>query len=114
MHVSEVAASDARAVVPLINAERCGARWVEVAALRLAPGAELAFSARTDAEQVVFVQHGEIAAHVDGDVLPLAAGDFLFLPPGTACELGGTGAERASGFLIAGRFEAAAGNREAS
>ena len=114
MHVSEVAASDARAVVPLIDAERCGARWVEVAALRLAPGAALACSARSDAEQVVFLQHGEVAAHVDGEVLPLAAGDFLFLPPGTPCELGGIGPARASGFLIAGRFEAAASTREAS
>ena len=89
-------------VTPLIDRRTAGARWVEIGAVRLDAGAARTCGARVDAEQVLFLEHGQLVARTDGADLPLAAGDFLFLPPGASAELRCPTGRRASGFLIKG------------
>ena len=95
--------SAATACVPLIGAETTGARWVEIDAVRLQAGASFACAARADAEQVLFLEAGQLHARAGGQDLPLAAGDFLFLPRGASAELSCPAGARATGFLIKGR-----------
>jgi quercetin dioxygenase-like cupin family protein len=90
-------------LVPLIDAKTAGARWVEVDAVHLDAGGSLTCAARADAEQVLFLEKGQLRAHADGQDLPLAAGDFLFLPRGASAQLRCPAGQHASGFLIKGR-----------
>jgi len=92
----------ATALVPLINAHTAGARWVEVDAMHLPAGESLTCAARSDAEQVLFLEDGQLLARADGTDLALAAGDFLFLPRGASAQLRCAEGQRASGFLIKG------------
>lgn len=103
VRVLPVPDAGATALVPLINAQTAGARWVEVDAVHLAAGGSLACPARADAEQVLFLEKGQLRAHAEGQDLTLGAGDFLFLPPGTSAQLRCAEGQRASGFLIKGR-----------
>lgn len=104
VRVIPVPDAGAMGLVPLIAAETTGARWVEVDAVRLDPGAALACAARDDAEQVLFLERGQLRAHADGRDMPLAAGDFLFLPRGASAQLRCPAGQHASGFLIKGRI----------
>ncbi|HXD39140.1 MAG TPA: cupin domain-containing protein [Ramlibacter sp.] len=95
-------AAGGTALVPLIDAHTAGARWVEVDAMDLAAGESLTCAARADAEQVLFLEDGQLLARADGTDLKLAAGDFLFLPRGVSAQLRCAERQRASGFLIKG------------
>ena len=94
----------APAVVPLIDGETVGARWVEIGAVRMGGGDALACTARPDAEQVLFLEHGQLHASAAGQDFQLAPGDFLFLPRGATAALRCPTGRRASGFLIKGRL----------
>ena len=101
--VLPVPAAGATGLMPIINAQTAGARWVEVDGLQLDAGGLLACAARADAEQVLFLEKGRLQAQAEGEDLTLAAGDFLFLPRGASAQLRCPAGERASGFLIKGR-----------
>lgn len=103
--VRVLAAGDATsATVPLINGDTVGAQWVEIEALRMADGDALSCAARPDAEQVLYLEHGQIDARVGDQAFQLAPGDFLFLPCGAAAALRCLTGRRASGFFIRGRL----------
>jgi quercetin dioxygenase-like cupin family protein len=91
------------ASVPLIDRDTVGAQWVEIEALRMADGGALSCAARPDAEQVLYLEDGQIDAHAGEQDFQLAPGDFLFLPRGAAAALRCLTGRRASGFLIRGR-----------
>ena len=103
VRVLAVPDAGATALVPLIDAKTAGARWVEIDAVHLDADGSLTCAGRADAEQVLFLEKGQLQAHADGQDLTLAAGDFLFLPRGVAAQLRGAQGQRASGFLIKGR-----------
>ncbi len=90
--------------VPLIDRDTVGARWVDISALRMNAGSALACTTEPEAEQVLYVEDGQIEAHVDGQDFSLAAGDFLFLPCGVSTALRCPPEQPASGFLIKGRL----------
>ena len=90
--------------VPLIDRDTVGAQWVEIEALRMSAGSALSCAARPDAEQVLYLEDGQIDACVGEQDFQLAAGDFLFLPRGAAAALRCPTGRRASGFLIKGRL----------
>jgi quercetin dioxygenase-like cupin family protein len=104
MRVLAAPGAGATALVPLIDAHTAGARWVEVDAMHLAAGESLTCAARTDAEQVLFLEKGQLQAHAEGQNLALAEGDFLFLPRGASAQLRCAAGQRANGFLIKGRI----------
>jgi uncharacterized RmlC-like cupin family protein len=93
----------ATTTVPLIDRETVGAQWVEIEALRMPAGGELSYPARPDAEQVLYLEHGQIDVRAGEHGFHLAAGDFLFLPRGAGAELHCPAGQCASGFLIKGR-----------
>jgi quercetin dioxygenase-like cupin family protein len=88
----------------LIDRDTVGARWVEIEAVRMADGSALSCTARADAEQVLYVEDGSIAARAGGQDFELTTGDFLFLPRGASAALRCPTGRRASGFLIKGRI----------
>ena len=103
VRVINAADTDTSGLVPLIDGEKTGARWVEIGAVRMAGGDALACAARPDAEQVLFLEHGQLHASAAGQEFQLAPGDFLFLPRGASADLRCPMGQRASGFLIKGR-----------
>jgi quercetin dioxygenase-like cupin family protein len=105
-----VLAADAAATgtVPLIDRQTVGARWVDIAALRMPAGSASVCATEPDAEQVLYVEDGRIDARVDGQDFGLAPGDFLFLPRGAAASLRCPPELPASGFLITGRLPSTA------
>ena len=104
VRVINAADTDAPGLVPLIDAEKTGARWVEIGAVRMGSGDALACTARPDAEQVLFLEEGQLHASAAGQDFQLAPGDFLFLPRGATAALRCPTGRRASGFLIKGRL----------
>jgi quercetin dioxygenase-like cupin family protein len=103
--VAAAAASEAATpTVPLIDRDTVGAEWVEIEALRMAAGSALSCPARPDAEQVLYLEEGQIESRAGEQDFPLAPGDFLFLPRGAAASLRCPTGRRASGFLIKGRL----------
>ena len=103
------AAGDAATgTVPLIDRETVGARWVDIAALRMPAGSASVCTTEPDAEQVLYVEDGRIDARVDGQDFGLAPGDFLFFPRGVCAVLRCPPERPASGFLIKGRFPSSA------
>lgn len=99
------AAGDAAStIVPLIDSETVGARWVEIAALRMRAGSALFRTTEPDAEHVLYLEDGRLDARAGEHVFSLAPGDFLFLPHGAAAALRCPPDRRASGFLIKGRL----------
>ncbi|MDH6151388.1 MULTISPECIES: cupin domain-containing protein [Paraburkholderia] len=109
--VRVLAAGDAATgTVPLIDRETDGARWVDIAALRMPAGSPSVCTAEPDVEQVLYVADGRIDARVDGQDFGLAPGDFLFLPRGVAASLRCLPEQPASGFLIRGRLPSTASN----
>jgi quercetin dioxygenase-like cupin family protein len=62
---------------PLIDRETAGARWVEIGALRLEAGGVFACAARADAEQVLFLERGQLLARAEGR--------SFRSPPATSC-----------------------------
>ncbi len=103
--VRVLAATEATtATVPLIDRDTVGAQWVDISALRLRAGTALACTTEPEAEQVLYVEDGQIEAHVDGQDFQLAAGDFLFLPCGVTTALRCPPEQPAAGFLIKGRL----------
>jgi len=87
----------------LIDRDSVGAQWVEIDALRMAAGSAQSCAARPDAEQVPYLEEGDIDARAGDQDFQLAPGDFLFLPRGAAAALRCPKGRRASGFLIKGR-----------
>jgi quercetin dioxygenase-like cupin family protein len=107
--VRVLAASDAATgTVPLIDRETAGARWVDIATLRMPAGSASVCTTEPDAEQVLYIEDGRIDARVDGQDFGLAPGDFLFLPRGAAASLRCSPEQSASGFLIKGRLPSTA------
>jgi len=102
--VRVLAAGEAPGAVALIGRDTVGAQWVEIEALRLADGNSLSCAARPDAEQVLYLEDGQLEARVDEQDFDLAPGDFLFLPRGAAAALRCPTGRQASGFLIKGRL----------
>ena len=94
----------ATATGSLIDRDTVGAQWVEIEALRMADGSALSCAARPDAEQVLYLEDGQIDARAGEQDFHLAPGDFLFLPRGAAAALRCPTGLRASGFLIKGRL----------
>ena len=88
----------------LIDRDTVGAQWVEIEALRMADGSALSCAARPDAEQVLYLEDGQIDARAGEQDFHLAPGDFLFLPRGAGAALRCPTGRRASGFLIKGRL----------
>jgi quercetin dioxygenase-like cupin family protein len=88
----------------LIDHATVGAQWIEIDALRMADGTSLSCAPRSDAEQVLYLEDGQIYARAGEQDFHLAAGDFLFLPRGAAVALRCPTGRRASGFLIKGRL----------
>jgi quercetin dioxygenase-like cupin family protein len=88
----------------LIDRDTVGAQWVEIAALRLAGGQAMACAAKPDAEQVLYLEQGELEAHAGKQRFHLEPGDFLFLPRGAGAALHCPNGRRATGFLIQGRI----------
>ena len=104
VRVINATGTDTPGLVPLIDGEKTGARWVEIGAVRMGGGDALSCAARPDAEQVLFLEHGQLHASAAGREFQLAPGDFLFLPRGIAAALRCPTGRRASGFLIKGRL----------
>jgi quercetin dioxygenase-like cupin family protein len=98
------AAEAATPTVALIDRGSVGAQWVEIEALRMGAGSALSCPARPDAEQVLYLEDGQIDACVGEQDFQLAAGDFLFLPRAAAAALRCPTGRRAAGFLIKGRL----------
>jgi quercetin dioxygenase-like cupin family protein len=98
------AGDDASATGVLIDRDTVGAQWVEIAAVRMPDGSALSFAARPDAEQVLYLEDGQIEVRAGEQDFHLAPGDFLFLPRGTAAVLRCPTGRRASGYLIKGRL----------
>jgi quercetin dioxygenase-like cupin family protein len=98
-----LAAGDA-ASATLIDRNTVGAQWVEIDALRMREGSALSCAARPDAEQVLYLEHGELQARAGEQDFHLAPGDFLFLPCGAGVALRCPTCRQASGFLIKGRL----------
>ncbi|MGF6654200.1 quercetin dioxygenase-like cupin family protein [Paraburkholderia youngii] len=98
----------ATGTVPLFDRETVGARWVDIAALRMSAGSVYACCTEPDAEQVLYVENGRIDACVDGQAFSLAPGDFLFVPRGAAASLRSLPEQPASGFLVKGRVPSTA------
>ncbi len=88
----------------LIDRDTVGAQWVEVDALRMADGNSLSCAARPDAEQVLYLEAGQLEARAGEEDFHLAPGDFLFLPRGAGASLRCPTGRQASGFLIKGRL----------
>jgi quercetin dioxygenase-like cupin family protein len=88
----------------LIDRATVGAQWVEIEALRMTDDSTLSCTARSDAEQVLYLEDGLIDARAGERDFRLAPGDFLFLPRGAAAALRCPTGRRASGFLIKGRL----------
>jgi quercetin dioxygenase-like cupin family protein len=105
------AAEATTATVPLIDRDTVGAQWVDISALRMNVGSALACTTEPDAEQVLYLEDGQIEAHVDGQDFSLAAGDFLFLPCGVSTALRCPPEQPASGFLIKGRPPSSTSNQ---
>jgi quercetin dioxygenase-like cupin family protein len=103
VRVINTADTDTPGLVPLIDGEKTGARWVEIGVVRMHDGDALACAARPDAEQVLFLEQGQLHASAAGQDFQLAPGDFLFLPRGACADLRCPTGQRASGFLIKGR-----------
>jgi mannose-6-phosphate isomerase-like protein (cupin superfamily) len=102
--VRVLAAHEAASEAALIDRDTVGARWVEIDAVRMAAETALSCAARPDAEQVLYLEDGQIDARAGEQDFQLAAGDFLFLPRGAAAALRCPKGRRASGFLIKGRL----------
>jgi quercetin dioxygenase-like cupin family protein len=100
----DAASETATSNVALIDRDTVGAQWVEIEALRMVGGSALSCAARSDAEQVLYLESGQIDARAGEHDFQLAPGDFLFLPRGAAATLRCTTGRRASGFLIKGRL----------
>lgn len=88
----------------LIDRDTVGAQWVEIDALRMADEQTLSCAARSDAEQVLYLEEGRVRARAGEHDFDLAPGDFLFLPPGAGVALQCPTGRHASGFLIRGRL----------
>jgi quercetin dioxygenase-like cupin family protein len=97
-----VADGAATGTVPLIDRRTVGARWVDIAAVRLPEGGAVSCATEPDAEQVLYLEEGRIDVRADERDLRLAPGDFLFLPCGISADLRCPGGGQASGFLIKG------------
>jgi glyoxylate utilization-related uncharacterized protein len=102
--VRVLAAEEIAAGGVLVDRDTVGARWVEIEALRIGEGRPLSCAARSDAEQVLYVEEGQVEARAGDHDLHLAAGDFLFLPPGAGVALHCPPGRHAAGFLIRGRL----------
>jgi quercetin dioxygenase-like cupin family protein len=94
----------AAATGALIDRDTVGAQWVEVEAVRIADGKAQSCAAKPDAEQVLYVEDGQVEARAGEQDFHLAPGDFLFLPRGAGAALRCPTGRRASGFLIKGRL----------
>jgi uncharacterized RmlC-like cupin family protein len=92
----------ATTIVPLIDRETVGSRWVEIAALRMRPGSAVVRTTESDSEQVLYLEDGRVDACAGEQRFSLAPGDFLFLPGGAAATLQCLSDGPASGFLITG------------
>ena len=88
----------------LIDRDTVGAQWVEIEPLRMRDGNPVACAARSDAEQVLYLEEGHVEARAGKQDFHLAPGDFLFLPCGAGVALHCPTGRRASGFLIKGRL----------
>lgn len=99
-----VLAADDVTSATLIDGPIVGAQWVEIDALRMADGDSMSCSARPDAEQVLYLEKGQLEARAGERDFHLAPGDFLFLPRGIGAALCCPTGRRASGFLIKGRI----------
>ena len=88
----------------LIDRDTVGAQWVEIEALRMADGDSLSCAARQDAEQVLYIEEGQVDARAGERRFHLLPGDFLFLPRGAGMALHCPTGRQASGFLIKGRL----------
>jgi len=88
----------------LIDRDTVGAQWVEVEAVRIADGKALSCAAKPDAEQVLYLEEGQVEARAGEQDFHLEPGDFLFLPRGAGVVLRCPTGRRASGFLIKGRL----------
>jgi quercetin dioxygenase-like cupin family protein len=102
--VRVLAAGEAPGAVALIDRDTVGAQWVEIEALRLSDRSALSRAARADAEQVLYLEDGQLEARVGEQDFDLAPGDFLFLPRGAGVALRCPTGRQASGFLIKGRL----------
>lgn len=98
------AAEAATPNVPLIDRDTVGAQWVEIEALRMGGASAMSCAARTDAEQVLYLEDGQVDVRAGERDFHLAPGDFLFLPRGAAAALRCPMDRRASGFFIKGRI----------
>jgi quercetin dioxygenase-like cupin family protein len=98
--------------IPLIDRETVGARWVDISALRMPAGGASVCTTESDAEQVLYVEDGQIDARAGGQDFGLVPGDFLFLPRGAAASLRCLPELPASGFLIKGRLPTTASTRQ--
>jgi uncharacterized RmlC-like cupin family protein len=83
----DAASETATRNVVLIDSDTVGAQWVEIEALRMVDASALSCAARSDAEQVLYVESGQIDARAGEHDFQLAPGDFLFLPSGAAATL---------------------------
>ena len=88
----------------LIDRDTVGAQWVEIEALRMAESSALSCAPRPDAEQVLYLEDGQIDARAGEQDFHLAPGDFLFVPSGAGAALRCPTGRRASGFFIKGRL----------
>jgi quercetin dioxygenase-like cupin family protein len=97
------AAEAATPTVALIDRGSVGAQWVEIEALRMGAGSALSCPARPDAEQVLYLEDGQIDACVGEQDFQLAAGDFLFLPraAAAACRRAGRQASSRTASVLA-------------
>jgi quercetin dioxygenase-like cupin family protein len=98
------AAEAATPTVPLIDRDTVGAQWVEIEALRMGGGSAMSCVVRPDAEQVLYLEEGQLEARAGELDFHLTPGDFLFLPSGAGVALRCPMGRRASGFFIKGRI----------
>lgn len=91
---------DGTSVVPIIDRETVNAEHVEVHSVTLYPGLPLRRDANPDAEQVLYVQQGNVQIEIGGHVLQAGLDDWVFIPPGSTLLATALNNEPVRGFLL--------------
>ena len=85
---------------PIVNQELVGSRFIEFFLQETAPGSGATAHVMPGTERFVVIEQGELAGKIAGEPFSATAGDWVFVPEGSAFEYAASGAEPMQAIVV--------------